>query len=364
MAINDVNPKEEMAKLLIECGAKLQEFSFGNTELHLAAIKGLADLVPILVKRGANVNAVNKYNHTALYYAAKHGHHKAADALIAAGAKKSDITENNYGKAPQLSETLSEDEAYLWYLGGGSPCDGYAVKTKERLLIFNPSGIDDSPEAGLANGYLNPKELADQKITVLIDHRSGDRYAPSVSELVKAMPGADFVLNFKPDGDNSDNSDIPPYHLAIPNESFSMGGIKVHTISAMLQVFFESKGLGYLVEADGVKIFHAGLHVSDNKTSNVAKFRKEIDFLKPFGPIDIAILPINGRHIYGVAYEPYLYLLDQLSPKAVYLIGDDLPSEEDKKCLEVLKARNIPVAFPEGGIAVGGRFHYLWDRKE
>ena len=361
MAINGSH--EEMAKLLVESGAKLQEFSFGNTELHLAAMKGCADLVPLLVKHGADVNALNEYGHTPLYYAAKHGHRKAADALIAAGANKSAIVETNYGKAPQLTATLKEGEAYLWYLGGDSPCDGYAVKTKNHLLIFNPSKIDESPEAGLANGYLNPNELAGQKITVLINHRSGP-FGPGVSDLVKAMPGADFVLNFKPTAGNASNSDIPPYRLAIPNESFSMGGIRVHTIPAMLQVFFEREGLGYLVEADGVKIFHAGLHVSDNNASNVAKYRKEIDFLKPFGPIDIAILPINGRHVFNIAYEPYLYLLDQLSPKAVYLIGDDLVTEEHKKCVEVLRARNIPVRYPEGGIAIGERFHYLRDRKE
>jgi ankyrin repeat protein len=356
MAIT-LGPKEEMAKLLVESGAKLQPFGLGNTELHLAAMKGLADLVPPLVKHGAGVNAVNEYNHTALYYAAKHGHRKAADALIAAGAKKSAIAETNYGKASQLTAMLKEGEAYLWYLGGDSPCDGYAVKTKNHMLIFNPSGISESPEAGLANGYLNPNELAGQKITVLINHRLGP-YGPSVSDLAKAMPGADFVLNFKPTADNAGNSGIPPYRLATPNESFSMGGIQLHTIPAMLQVFFEREGLGYLVEADGVKIFHSGLHVSGNETSQMEKYRKEIDFLKPFGPIDIAILPIKGRHIQP-AYEPYLYLLDQLSPRAVYLIGDDFATDEHKKCVEVLRARNIPVAYPEGGIAVGERFHFL-----
>jgi ankyrin repeat protein len=287
LAIN-LHPKEEMAKLLVESGAKLQEYSFGNTELHLAAMKGSANVIPILVKHGANVNAVNEYNHTALYYAAKHGHRKVADALIAAGAGKSAIAETNYGKAPQLAARLKRGEAYLWYLGGdNSPCSGYAVKTKGHLLIFNPSGISDSPEAGLANGYLNPNELAGQKITVLITHRSG----PSVSELAKAIPGADLILNFKPSADSTGKSDIALYRLAVPNDSFSVGDIKVRTIPAMLRVFFEDKGLGYLVEADGVKIFHPGLHVSANKDSGMDKYRKEIDFLKPFGPIDIAILP-------------------------------------------------------------------------
>ena len=122
--------------------------------------------------------------------------------------------------------------------------------------------------------------------------------------------------------------------------------------------------MGYLVEADAVKIFHAGLHFSDNHSSNLAKFREEIDFLKPFGPIDIAILPIKGRHLEALAYEPYLYLIDQLSPRAIYLIGEELVTEEHKKCVEVLRARHIPVFYPEGGIATGERFHFRRERTE
>jgi hypothetical protein len=49
-------------------------------------------------------------------------------------------------------------------------------------------------------------------------------------------------------------------------------------------------------------------------------------------------------------------------PKAVYLIGDDLVTEEHRKCVDVLRARNVPVFYPEGGIAVGERFHYVRDQ--
>lgn len=355
----------EMAKLLIESGAKLQEFSYGNTELHMVAMKGCTDLVPLLVKHGANVNAVNIYGHTPLYYATIHGHRKAADALIAEGANESTILEINYGKAQQLSEKLGDGEAYLWYLSG--PASGYAVKTKEHLLIFNPLDIDESPEAGLANGYLNPHELTGQKITVLITHWAGQ----NVSKLAEIMPGADFVLSFKPGSniqpsgglkigtDTTGNSKIPPYRLANANESFSIGGIQVHTTTAIPNQML-GNSLGYLVEADGVKIFYAGLHASDNDSLQVIKYRKDIDLLKPFGPIDIVILPIKGNHIY-LTYEPYLYLLDQLSPKVVYLMGDNLATEEHTKCIEVLQTCNIPVEYPEGGIAIGERFHYLRD---
>jgi hypothetical protein len=356
-------PNEQMAKLLVDSGAKLnQKFSLGNTELHLAVLQGSADWTRILVKLGADVNAVNDYGHTPLYYAAKHGYPQVADVLIAAGAKESTIAEANYGKAPQLNEKLKQGEAYLWYLGGtNSPYIGYAVKTKEHLLIFNPPVIDDSPEAGLANGHLNPNELAGQKITTLILYPSyqGPSARPSVSEMGKRLPGLNIVLNFKPTADTAGSNDLPPYHLATPHESFSVDGVQVHTIPAVRKLWFSSKGLGYLVEADGVKIFHAGAHASSNEASELEKYRKEIDFLKSFGPIDIAILPVNGRHMGWIDYRSYLYLIDQLSPKAIYLIGDDLAKDEHRKCIEVLRARNVLVAYPEGGIAVGERFHYF-----
>jgi hypothetical protein len=108
-----------------------------------------------------------------------------------------------------------------------------------------------------------------------------------------------------------------------------------------------------------VKIFHAGLHVSGNVAAQMDKYWKEIDFLKPFGPIDVAILSVFGHNNrVGTAYELYLHLLDQLSPKAVYLLGANNP-EQYPKCVGVLRARNIPVAYLEGGRARGERFHFL-----
>ncbi len=350
---------EAMVKLLVECGAKQQKFSFGNNELHLAVLQSSTEMVRTLLNLDmVDINEENDYGHTALFYAARHGYKGKAKLLIAAGADESTIKETNFDKASQLTETLREGEANLWYLGGNtSPYTGYAVKTKDHFLIFNPSDIDESLEAGLANGDINPNELAGQRITALITfEKYYGRFGPSVTELSEQLPGANFVLNFKPDIDD----DIP-YKLAIPNESFSMNGIKVHTIPAMRKAWFGDEGLGYLVEADGLKIFYPGLHApKNNDSTQIEKYRKEIDFLKSFAPIDLVILPIKGRHI-QITYEPYLYLIDQLSPKAIYLIGDDLVNEEHLKCAEVLKARNVPVYYPDGGIAVGQRFHYIRD---
>jgi len=50
------------------------------------------------------------------------------------GANQGAIVETNCGKAPHLAGTFREGEAHLWYLGGDSPCDGYAVKTKAWVI--------------------------------------------------------------------------------------------------------------------------------------------------------------------------------------------------------------------------------------
>jgi hypothetical protein len=95
---------------------------------------------------------------------------------------------------------------------------------------------------------------------------------------------------------------------------------------------------------------------ADSTLLESKRYRKEIDFLKPFRPIDIAILNVNGH--YEVAYEPYFYLLDQLSPKAIYLMGGEGSPSEYPKCADVLRTCNIPVKHPETRIA-GDRFHYV-----
>ncbi|MBU8869503.1 MAG: ankyrin repeat domain-containing protein [Gemmatimonadales bacterium] len=355
IAIN-YSPKEEMATLLLDNGAEFnRKDSLGNTELHLAAMKGNGNLARALCGHGAEVNAVNDFNRTPLYYAAKHGYRSVAEVLITAGAKENTIVEINYGKAPQLTEKLEYGEAYLWHLGYS-----FAVKTKENLLVFTlTNNIKETPEAGLANGYLNSHELEDLKITMFLRHR--DRFhmgAEDFNKLAKLVPGVNVITSFTPDFDGEENSDIPAYRLAAPNESFTVDGVTVHTIPAL------GGGMGYLVEADGVKVFHAGLHVSDNVAENVEKYRKEIDYLKPFGPIDVAVMAAySHNNRVGIAYENYLYLIDQLAPKAIYLFGAN-NQETYPNCVEILEVRNIPVVYPEVKPAKGERFHYRRDLKQ
>jgi hypothetical protein len=205
----------------------------------------------------------------------------------------------------------------------------------------------------LANGHINPNEIAGQKITMLITYPERWPIRSEVIALAKRVPDVNIVLGYIPTAAQAGALDTASYRLAAAHGSFSVSGVKVHAIPAM------GGGMGYLVETDGVKVLHAGLHVSGNVPAEVDEFRKEIDFLKPFGPIDLVFLSVYGHNNrVGTAYEPYLYLLDQLSPRAIYLTGANNP-EQYRRCVEVLRARGIPVVYPEGGRAKGARFHYL-----
>ena len=350
--INQNHP--EMARLLVESGAKLdQKDASGHTELHLAAIQGYADLARLLIKYGAGVRAVDRHNRTALYYAAKHGYRGVADILIAAGADQSTIVETNYGKAPQLAASLQEGEACIWFLGSFAG-DGYAVKTENHLLLFDPPGIDESLDAGLANGHLNPAELAGQKITVFITKPQWERYPLDVFELAKRMDGVEITISYRPETKLTSQGPVPPYHLTTLHRRLSVGDVTVHTVSA------RQGGVSYLVEANGLKVYHAGYHAC-NEASQEASYRKEIDFLEPFGPIDIALLPVGGHLLKSYTYDSYLYLIDQLSPKAVYLMHGVYEYDEYLKCAKLLRTGHVPVKYP-GGTAGGDRFFFSRDQ--
>jgi ankyrin repeat protein len=339
----------KVSKLLIESGAELnRKDNFGNTEIHLAAMSGFADVISLLVKHGADVNALNNSKHTALYYAAKHGYRNAANALIAAGADVSAVVYTNYGKAPELSANLNTGEAYLWYMKVG----GYTVRTKNHFLLLSQLiNFNESLEAGLVNGHINPTELINQNLVVLTSYPRTDFLDSEEGKLNRLIPNVEWVFyTSKPNEINTNIQGIPYHHLVGPNWNLSFGEISVHTTPRM-------PGVGFLFEVDGLKIFNGISYISNNDSSRVKEYCKGIDSLKRFGPIDIAILRVRTDG--GNTYEPYLYLIDQLSPRAVFLVEGIIDPEEYKRCADFLQTRNIEIKYPETNAIAGDRFHYI-----
>ncbi len=350
-----INQDTLIAELLIKNGAKLQEFSYGNSELHLAAMNGCTKLIPLLLKYGIKVDQLNDYNHTPLYYASMHGHSETAESLIAAGANKNNISEENYTKSIQLDKKISDKEAFLWSLKGS----GYVVKTKNHLLIFSPVIMHNwwdyyNPTMKLTNGYVNIDELKGQNITFLLSGINSNR---DVMGLMNNFYSIDAKYIH-----NSQNIYITEFVLderyVNANDTLIIDSMRIFVKKADLTNSMKTdKNLGYIIEIDGLKIYYASTLSSKNDSSQMILYKQEIDKLKSHGSIDFIILPIRNIDL-DLDYESYLYLIDALCPKAIYLTSDELVNEEPKNCLKVLQSKDVPVFFPEGGVAYGQRFFF------
>lgn len=81
---------------------------FGNTPLHVAAIRGDAESVSLLIRAGANVNAHGEMGFTPLHEAVLHGHCNVASRLLGLGASTSSV--NDDGDRPIDLALLANDE--------------------------------------------------------------------------------------------------------------------------------------------------------------------------------------------------------------------------------------------------------------
>jgi ankyrin repeat protein len=72
---------------LVKRGFKSTTSSLKITTLHLAALRGCAEVVKELLKIGADVNAADQFDRTPLMLSVRGGHADVASALLAAGAK-------------------------------------------------------------------------------------------------------------------------------------------------------------------------------------------------------------------------------------------------------------------------------------
>lgn len=273
------NSATDMCGQLIDNGAHLdlKESQYGMTPLHAASLRGYLAIVDRLIAGGADINARDNAGQTPLYYASRYAHRKVAETLLANGAA-GEMMEGNFGPSPLLSKSLADGEAVVWYTGHS----GWAVKTPSRLLIFDYWEQYDPPDDYcLANGHINPTEIQNLPVTVFVSHGHGDHYDPGILEWRETIPNITYVFGFEPE-------DVTGYQYIGPRQERIIDGVKITTIES------NDSGVGFLVEADGVVIYHAGDHANRQRDFS-GPYLAEIDFLAQKGlDIDLAFMPISG----------------------------------------------------------------------
>lgn len=296
--------EREMAGILLEGGADVDftDRNYGRTMLHFAAINGDSAMAQLLLNHHAECEPRDESGRTPLYYAVRYANSTVASLLKANGATLPDETECQ--PPDLLSRKMNEGEAVVWYLKHS----GWAVKTANHFLIFDyfvPPSNPDRP--CLANGRIDPQQIKDLKVTVFSSHEHGDHYDTTIFGWRDVIPQISYVLGHRPTG-------VPEYRYTAPRTDQIIDGMRVRTIKAT------DAGVGFLVEVDGLTIFHAGDHANGVVGMNPV-YTDEIDYLASLGvPVDMAFLPITGCSL-GTpesVREGYLYALKKLSPKVFF----------------------------------------------
>ena len=274
---------------LITGGATLdrRDARCGRTPLHEAAIAGYGDIADLLVTAGAPLEARDRHNDTPLTLAQRYGHATIAATLVSHGAVADPDASPCPAEAGCLAacggksgETpaLALGDSRLWYLGHS----GYAVQTRDNLLIFDYwSGERTADEPALRNGYIDPAEIAGMNVTVFVSHEHGDHFDPTVFEWADQVASIRYVMGCPAETEVATN-------LLEPRTVQDFGAVQVRTIAS------NDSGLGFLVECDGVVIYHAGDHANRLRDFS-GPYCAEIDWLAATGAQpDFALMPVSG----------------------------------------------------------------------
>lgn len=205
-----------------------------------------------------------------------------------------------------LAEPLAPGEAEIWYLGHS----GWAVRTQNHLLIFDyweatqsmPPGVDyEKPaDASLATGFIVPSQVDDQNVVVFVSHAHSDHYDPVILDWQDSFENIEYVFGW-------DGGGGPPHAIRIdtPRKSVVIGDVTVFTVSHDFDGIPEA---AFLVQADGVTLYHSGDHGSS--PAHQQRFRDNVDYLAGITrDIDIAFTATWGGEDYMIA---------KLSPSAVF----------------------------------------------
>lgn len=263
----------EGSKMLLKYNPNLNiKDKTGKTALHYACAIGNPEIIELLIKNNANINEKDNDGNSPLDLANYYGNNKSTKTMELNGAK-------SYNKEKNLFEKeLAVGESAIWYLDHS----GYAVKTKNNLLIFDYWERQPRPENGnLNNGYINPEDIKDLNVIVFVSHTHGDHFSQVIFDWKNEIKNINYVLGFE------HNTDVN-YTFIPARESKMVSNVKITPVVS------NDSGQGFYVEVDGVTIFHPGDHsnVSQDMCPN---YTGDVKFLADlYNHTDIAFFPVTG----------------------------------------------------------------------
>lgn len=189
----------------------------------------------------------------------------------------------------------------------------FLVETENNILIFDY--FNDTPvllERSIENGVLSSEDFkTDKNIFVFVTHSHSDHYNPVIFQWEKANSNIKYILS----SDVKEEIEEDRFYYMDPYETLEIKDINIKTYGST------DKGVSFLINVDGLSIFHAGdLNWWHWKSFTQEELkREEEDFKREVNNIignniDIAFVPVDPRleefyHLAGV------YFAEKTKPK-------------------------------------------------
>jgi len=295
----------EIVEYLIDNGAfvNCKEKNTGSTELHLAVAMGYNDIVDLLIEKGSFPGIKDKNNETPFDFAWKYNHKELAYHLLAAGADDRNL-EKYITEPSLLDQPVNYGEASIWFLGHS----GWAIKTQNNFLIFDYfcNTWDRKPgDSCLASGFIIPEQIKNMPVTVFATHAHGDHYDQNIFNWKNSISDIEYVLCWNQNTNGNDYTLIPIH------EEQTVRDMNVYVN------YSTDLGGGYVIEVDGLVLFHMGDH-ANGEDKLMTAFTDEIDLVAERNKdIDIVFGGIRGCSLGRPEQvkQGIYYTLDKLQPE-------------------------------------------------
>ncbi|MCF7912722.1 MAG: ankyrin repeat domain-containing protein [Candidatus Cloacimonetes bacterium] len=266
------NGYPDMLKLLANHGTDLNkpDLKKGRTPLHYAAAGGFYDLAEYLLESGVDYNSPDTYNMTPLDIASRYGYENIQTLLLKYGANPATVSAD--------FQNINPHDCRIIYTGHS----GWVLETSDHILVFDYWKRNDPPAgSSIKSGCLTREFLVGNKpVSFLVSHIHEDHYDQRIFEFAD-LPNVEYLFGFNP----GRNEEIT---LLNAREPLLRDDFEIYPI------YSNDSGVGFLVEVDGLVIFHPGDHANRNRDLS-GDYLPEIEYIKSLNKdIDLAFMPISG----------------------------------------------------------------------